>query len=399
MTARALALVLGLVGILLSSPGAAHERSSSHASVRLDGADARIQLSVSARELDGLLGALSPTVAGAARSREYVTTRLHVTAGRGPCPIRPGSAHALSAPAGRAAWEWTVGCPPGTTQATLESHLFEEIAPRHLVFVRIAEGTEVVTDVLTEGHRAVALGFSSLAGSSGTWTYMRLGVAHILSGYDHLAFLVALLVLAASFRGVARVVTGFTVGHSATLALAALGWIHPDSRLVEAAIGVSIAVVAAENVWAHAGYRGIAVPGATVIALLVVAALEVARFPRAAWALAGTALAVACYFSLVRRSSAPDSLRGAIASAFGLVHGLGFAASFAEHPVPTGHLVGALLGFNVGVELGQLAVGASVWWALHAVLMWRPSARAWVAPVASAAVCGAGVYWTVMRLG
>ena len=229
--------------------------------------------------------------------------------------------------------------------------------------------------------------------------YVKLGVEHILTGYDHLAFLLALLVVAASFREVARVVTGFTVGHSATLALAALGWLHPDVKLVEAAIGVSIAVVAAENAWTWSGRRGVAVPVATVLALIVTAALEASRVPRAAWALLGMAFAVACYFALARRASAPAALRGAIASAFGLVHGLGFAASFAEQPVPTGHVVGALLGFNVGVELGQLAVGGIAWGALRALQAWHPEAHRWMAPAMSAAVGGAGVYWMLTRLG
>src|SRR5439155_15732382 len=86
-------------------------------------------------------------------------------------------------------------------------------------------------------------------GSASVGTYVRLGVEHILGGADHLAFLVALLLLGGGLGGVARLVTGFTVGHSLTLGVAVLGYVQPDRAAVEALIGLSIALVAAENVW------------------------------------------------------------------------------------------------------------------------------------------------------
>jgi hydrogenase/urease accessory protein HupE len=136
-------------------------------------------------------------------------------------------------------------------------------------------------------------------------SYVELGVEHILTGYDHLAFLLALLLAAARLRSIVGVVSAFTVAHSVTLALATLEVVHVDSRYVEMAIALSIAYVA-------------------------------------------------CLDLLQKRPSA----RWLEAFCFGLIHGLGFASSVADALTVEPLKVTALVGFNLGVECGQLvAVG------------------------------------------
>ncbi len=109
----------------------------------------------------------------------------------------------------------------------------------------------------------------------------------------------------------------------------------------------------------------------------------------------GVALFTLCHFELLARSSRPARLRVAIAFAFGLVHGFGFAGVLDELALPRERLLPALFGFNVGVELGQLAIVALAWPLLRAL------ARARVGPLASelasAAVCGLGAFWFVTR--
>ena len=138
----------------------------------------------------------------------------------------------------------------------------------------------------------------------GLGSFLRLGFFHILEGYDHLMFLLALLLVPAGGWAVVRVITAFTVAHSLTLALTALGWLSLPPLLVETAIALSIAYVAAENLW--------------------------------------------------RRN--PGGHRVLVTGLLGLIHGCGFADLLRETGLPRDHLVGALFGFNVGVELGQLAV-------------------------------------------
>src|SRR5262249_30719114 len=150
----------------------------------------------------------------------------------------------------------------------------------------------------------------------------------------HLAFLLALLLVEASLWEVAKVVTGFTVGHSITLALAILGVLRPETSAIEALIGLSIALVAGENLWLLAGRPG-GVPwaiGGVLLALAAGAAIGVGGVP--ALTLAGLALFTLCYFHLLERVSYPARLRWAVAFLFGLIHGFGFAGVLIEAHLP-----------------------------------------------------------------
>jgi hypothetical protein len=275
------------------------------------------------------------------------------------------------------------------------------VIPSHLHFARVSlDGGPFAERVLSDSERMweMASTDSDRTGSAGTsvWGYLALGVAHIATGYDHLAFLVALLLIGGSLSDVAKVVTGFTVAHSITLALAVLGYVRPERAAIEALIGLSIALVAAENVWLT-GRRNAVLPWSTAAmlgGLALAAALGFGRVP--ALTLAGLALFTFCYFGLVARVRRPAPLRWAIAFVFGLVHGFGFAAVLVEANVSAERLLRALFGFNAGVEIGQLAVVALSWPLLQLVL--GRTRLGWIiVDVSSAAVFGLGVFWFVNR--
>ena len=309
----------------------------------------------------------------------------------------------VQADVGRAAFEWHLQCPARGALEIRTSLLFDA-APSHLHFarVRIGGGTpreQVLSAgapswVMAEDGGAPA-GAAAAASFGG---YVALGVEHIVTGYDHLAFLLALLLLQTSLLQVAEVVTGFTVAHSITLALAVLGYVRPPAGAVEALIGLSIALVAIENVWIVSG-RNRGVPwlvAAALTGLAGAAARGWGAVPAAT--LFGLALFAWCYFELVEHATRPELLRWAVAFVFGLVHGFGFASVLIEAQLPPARLAAALFGFNVGVELGQLAVVLLVWPLLrylgrrkHATL------RAAVIEYTSAAVCGLGLFWFVAR--
>ena len=145
------------------------------------------------------------------------------------------------------------------------------------------------------------------------WSYLVLGVEHILGGVDHLLFVLALLLIVRGGKRILITVTAFTVAHSITLVAATLGWVHVPGPPVEAMIALSIVFVAAEIV---RGLQG--KPGLTA---------------RAPWI---------------------------VAFSFGLLHGFGFAGALAEVGLPQKAIPVALLTFNVGVELGQLIFVALV---------------------------------------
>jgi len=114
--------------------------------------------------------------------------------------------------------------------------------------------------------------------------------------------------------------------------------------------------------------------------------------------LCGLALFAWCYFELVEHAARPELLRWAVAFVFGLVHGFGFASVLVEAQLPPARLAAALLGFNVGVELGQLSVVLLIWPLLRALAGRNYAAtRAVVIEYTSAAVCGLGLFWFVTR--
>ncbi len=401
--------VVAALAVVFATPATGHERPASYSTWRAiarptDAVGERfaVTLRLAEREATRLPWYRSGDATADGRMGGYATDRLQLSSGDGTClPDRP--VERAQAPAGSLVYRWSVTCPPPAA-ATLRSELFHEVAPAHLHFARLERSeTLPVEAVLTSAAPEVALepagAVASERAAAGIVESVELGIRHILSGYDHLLFVLALILIERSFATVARVVTGFTVAHSLTLALAALGWLRPDTIAVEPLIALSIAVLAAENLWLTGG----ASPGPRrfVVAALVATALGAAAgfgtVPAAA--LAGIAVFAWCYLGLVARARDPRGLRWAAAFVFGLLHGFGFAgfllkASFSQATVAT-----RLFGFNVGVEVGQLVAVALVWPLLAAGtrrLGPRRFDRLIVEPC-SVAVLAAGVYWFTVR--
>lgn len=276
-------------------------------------------------------------------------------------------------------------CPSGAT-LRVKSDLFLDRIPSHLHFAQLSrDGAVVAEQMLSRDrqewelpHERAGLSFSEM---------IALGVRHILSGADHLVFLLTLIVAAASFRALAAIVTGFTVGHSVALALAVLSGVRPPANVIEALVGVTIVIVAVENVWLarHDPW----LPRA-LFAGLACTALFLG--PRLAF---GLLLFVACWFGLVARAPKRTAIRGSMTALFGLVHGFAFSSVLTEMALPRARLASALFGFNFGVELGQLAVLAIAW------PVWRFLARTRVRhhalDLASATALAAGIFWFVAR--
>jgi len=392
-----------LLPLLLCAPVCAHQRSVSYSSWEIRGRDARVTVRVTLLELSRFPWALD-TVADRDRIlARYLTEALQMNVHDAPCIVSDGP-RALESASGSAGYEWRLRCPDGEPMK-ISTTLLLDVAPSHLHFARVTrDGSAPLERVLSNAERTWSL---SVPGSADTGQhlgtslgeYLVLGVGHIWTGYDHLAFLLALLLIGGSVGEVARVVTGFTVAHSITLALAALGYLRPETESIEALIGLSIALVAAENIWLLNGRRGrlplIIAGGLASLALLRLVE-GYGRVP--GLTLAGLAIFAACYFELLGAASRPALLRWAIAFVFGLVHGFAFAAVLSEAHLPADRLARALLGFNVGVELGQLVIVTLAWPLLHlATRSDRGRLRAAVIEVGSAAVCGLGLFWFVTR--
>jgi len=397
-----LAGVAALLVCACAGGAGAHTRSTSWSSWEVEGREARVRFRIPQLELTRLPWGIVTPPRLAPELGRYLGETLRLEAGGVACAVSEAP-RALAAPSDRALLEWRVRCPAEGGLAIV-SDLMREVAPSHLHFARLRSPDGGIRErVLAGPERSWRLpGADADAADSGAGSgvadYVWLGIEHIATGYDHLVFLLGLLLLAGRLREVVTIVTGFTVAHSITLGLAALGRVRPDGAAVEALIGLSIALVAAENGWLMSGrWRG--VPVLVVGALLVAGALAafgIGAVPAATCA--GLALFAACYFALLERVERPTRLRFAIAFCFGLVHGFGFAGVLAEIALPQGRLLPALLGFNLGVEAGQLAIVAVVWpllWSLTRVragAAYRPLVEA-----GTALVCALGVFWWIER--
>ena len=192
--------------------------------------------------------------------------------------------------------------------------------------------------------------------------YFFIGIEHIASGWDHLAFLAAicliLLLMQASRKTLILIISGFTIGHSISLILSVLGYLKPNGLVVESLIAFSIALLAIESI-AFKTHNHFKLSLAIVFALVLYMLGQILLFESAIpiLSLLGLSIFVFCYFNLSKQSNStlPQLL---LTLLFGLVHGFGFAGSLQDIGLPQDRLILALVSFNLGVEFGQLIIVA-----------------------------------------
>lgn len=392
-----------LIVLLLTWADAAtaHDRSSSYSAWTITDRTARVivrlwEIDVTHYEWGAPGNPQRDTTLG-----RYLTENLTLMAGTEACsvtqPPRP-----LHAESGRLAVEWTVQC-AATGPLSLHGSILLDVAPSHLHFARLQRDAHpAIEQVLSERQPEWQLDRTDVSSGSAAigsrlTDYIRLGIEHILTGYDHLAFVLALLLLGSSLGDVARVITGFTVAHSLTLSLAVLGYIRPERAPIEALIGLSIALVAIENIWLLSTTAR-RLPLIVSLGLVVLAGAA-ATGHGAVPSLTLLGLAIFCwgYFGLLQRGAKRQRLRWTIAFLFGLLHGFGFASVLADAGLDATRLGLALFGFNSGVEIGQLAVISLLWPLLRLVQQRRPELGRLFVEVGSAVTAGLGTFWFVSR--
>jgi hypothetical protein len=405
--------MLGAGLLLEASQAGAHTLSTSTSSWEIQpGPPATAQVAVRVPWLD-LRAALPeesgpPAAAGAPRAEalsgvdRYLTQHVRLYAGAEPCRVSGPVSSVTSADPAQIGRSWGIACAGAGPLEIRFDGLFEVSSGHlHLARAQVAGGAPVERVLVFESRRfpLVLPGAAAAAPGSGLADYLTLGVGHIVTGVDHLVFLLALLLAGVSVRQVATIVTGFTAAHSVTLGLGVLGVIRPDSAAIEALIGLSIVVVAFENFAETVDApqrRRLLAALAAALALSLLASLT-GRFAVPALALAGVSLFTFCYLGLLGVVEQPGSLRWFVAFVFGLVHGFGFAGALAETALPAGRIAHALVGFNLGVELGQLGIVGIAWPLLRLAFRARPGSRTLLIQLGSAPVLAAGLYWFLSR--
>ncbi len=371
------AWLLACVALVVTpSWASAHETSVGFLQITVSSADVRVAVSIAAQDAAVLIGQ-SPlqrpsrheVLTRQAHAQRYVQSRVVLTQQARPCAANFAEPVTLRDDPRMASWRVLVAvhyhCARVIDELTLRDDLFFDIDDNHRDLATIAAFGTVRDKVFGVYDRTLVVN-GSPSTRAVVGAYFALGVTHIVTGYDHLAFVFALLLIfadneahTASSRGrrllaLLSVISGFTVAHSLTLAMAALRWVSPPVRFVECCIAASIGTVALGDL-----------------------------------------------VTVVRHQVTSLRRRAVLAGLFGLVHGLGFAGALGELGLPPRALFRALIAFNLGVECAQLLLAALAF----ALLLWLSSwlvrrgvrfGRAVVIPT-SAALVVLSTYWLVQR--
>jgi hydrogenase/urease accessory protein HupE len=319
-----------LIALLSAHAAAAHNAGVSTSRVAIRDRAVEVEINANAVDYEKAAGArivgtgsgsVNPVALAvmAPRILKYVRDRVGVFAGGQQCAASPGTAKAADT---HVLVTITWSCPPDG-ELRYRVTLFQDVDPaaRHLVVVATQRGERELA--IDRGAPEIALSGEGASMWQIVGRFIWAGIEHIFLGYDHIAFLLAVILWGRRLWPLIKVVTAFTIAHSLTLTLAVLDIVRLPSSVVEPLIAATIVYVAAENFFVR----------------------DISRRWRATFLL-------------------------------GLVHGFGFAGALREYGLPDGAVLPALAAFNTGVEIGQIAVVSLIF----PLLLWsdrigRPAAK------------------------
>jgi len=383
-----------LLAASLPATGWAHARSESFSQWQFQGDVLSVRFTVASREVTRI----APGSPGAQLDHElarYLNSQIEIAdasancrqeQGFSPVEARPGYAQAVA--------RWRCDRLP----ERIFVNTFFDHAAEHVHFASLAKQSAAARYLLTREQRLwepSGAGARSARVDNDFTKFLELGFRHIMSGPDHILFLLVLLIACRRPREIFWAVSGFTLGHSLTLGLASAGIIEPNLPAVEATIGLTIALVAAERAAYDARHAALLALGTVGVLALMALFSTWSSGPEPAL-LAALALFVFCYLLLAPKAASKGSFRILVTTLFGLVHGLGFATAFQAARLEPGQIVWPLAGFNIGVELGQLVL-IGLMGAVAVALRGRPRLAMLSADLAGSAACALGVYWFVER--
>jgi len=285
--------------------------------------------------------------------------------------------------------------------ASIHYRALFDTAPSHVHYAKLHRDGLRSETLITDTSDTWNIGDIGNTGSYSFWSFLAIGVGHISGGIDHIAFLIGMLLIAGSIGRSIIAVTGFTLGHSVSLAAAVLGYVHADSTLVEAFIGFTVALVAVEYFLRRKqSATTLAISSMAIAWTVGLLALTLDLIPiRALFVYGGFGVFAFCYLLAANKLERKDASRASAllfvaTTCFGLVHGFGFAGFLMETGILGTSLFIPLLGFNLGVEVGQLILVAI---ALAIAYMLRDKVPHAATPILAASLCGVGVFWFVGR--
>ncbi len=392
-------LLTALVLLGAASPALAHVRSETHSAWQIAGGEVKMTFTVPDLEAKRLAppSALPPSGQVVAA---YLSKHISVAASGQACPLaRP--VLPVSGEGGTSRYEFEFTC-PAAKGIVLTNTAFFELVPTHTNFVQLeTDDGEFVEQLFTKDEQSLTIGGEGSANelkNASFFKYIQMGIMHIFTGVDHQSFLLGLVLLSRRLRDLTFVITGFTLGHSITLAMAVTGVLRPHAEYIDALVGLTIALVGAECISVNSGKPGTVALATGGLLVLMAVGNYVGLGGLPTLLLIGGGLFSANYLLVSGHIRDAARLRLVVTLVFGLIHGFGFAADLLSMRLPKARLAELLVGFNLGVEIGQLTLVLVVLGIVAGLykLGLRLPRRA-VSDVAAAFLVGLGLFWFVGR--
>lgn len=393
-------LALLVATSVLVQPAHAHTLSESLSAWRIDGDTVRLQFTVPDLEAKRVSSS-AKDLPSSAHLGQYLAARVGASAANQKCPLIEGP-RALAASTGYYRYDLVFRCPT-TNAIKIHSAAFYDLVRTHTNFARIEDNEgRFFEQILTQDHQEVPVS-AACAGNglenARLLTYVGMGVMHIFTGVDHMSFMLGLVLISRRVRDLLFVVTGFTLGHSLTLALAVTGILRPEAQYIDALVALTIALIGAENI-GDGTHRPLPVAvglGAILFVMALGRYLGLGVTLPTVLLVGGGIFSVS-YLMLTGQMRDAGRVRLLVTLVFGLIHGFGFASNLLEMRLPANRLAELLVGFNLGVEIGQVTVvlGALLMaWLLVRARLSIP--RPLFTDIAAAFLVGEGLCWFVER--
>ena len=349
------ALVLAL-GQSLPGPAFAHTRSETHSAWLIKGNTVHLQFTVP--DLESKRITPDGDMPSVEQLGDYIAQHVGVLSGDRDCKRTEGPRAVATSP-GYRRYEFAFEC-PSDDDIKVHSSAWFELVETHTDFAQIQtnEGA-FIEQLITKDQQTLDVSASALnpLQDAGFLEFLRMGMEHIFTGIDHMSFMLGLVLISRRVRDLLFVVTGFTIGHSLTLALAVTGILRPHAEFIDALVAFTIAMIGAENLGdsTHKPFVVALGMGGIMFALLIAQYLG-APVILPALLLIGAGIFGSNYLMLTGHMRDAGRVRLVMTLVFGLIHGFGFASNLLDMRLPNDRLTELLLGFNLGVEVAQVIV-------------------------------------------
>src|ERR1700689_5229224 len=315
-----------ILGAWMGAPAQAHVRSQSHSVWEINGRLVDVVVTIPDIEAKRLGSDASPVTPE--RLRDYLTEKTYAVADGKRCALVP-PVEILSALAGFSKFDFTFKC-DSAANLQIHSGAFFDLVPSHTNFAQVQNAAtgEFTEQLITNEHQTVEVtgGSGSRLKNASFFEFIRMGTMHIFTGIDHMSFLLGLVLISRRLRDLVFVVTGFTIGHSLTLALAVTGVLRPEAQYIDSLVALTIALIGAENIGDSTRHPlPVALGLGGLLFLMAFAKYLGAPVTLPMLLLIGGGIFTGNYLMLTGQLNDAARVRLVVTLVFGLLHGFGFA--------------------------------------------------------------------------